>query len=284
MSEIQSAIVKALEGNSGGISSLALRRKLPADMQGEGFDFALQALAGAGRVSSRIDDIFKVKIYRYVPEAADAAALPAARAGAANMARAVSSAFHPPPPALRVPLSGDPDEVKPPKPKSVSHAKRTENTMSTEEETDTPTRILELLAKKPMCTGDVARALDLSESNAALNLKKLRDKGKIAHQGNQRSPWALRDGKGAPEPVAAGGPGRAASTRKAKASRGAKKRRKAAPAARKAARKFVPAVGDTIQDVELKLKTLESLASNCPNRLEAFVLREIREDLQRLAA
>src|SRR5690349_19868954 len=134
MSELESAIVRALKRHDGWATALQVRDMLPNGMpRGEGFDLALAQMVNSRRLQMR--PLADGAIYRLAELDGLAPAPPAATPApikAPGPAAAMSDAFHPPRPALRVPmLTAGTDEVKPPNPNSVSQAKRKESsTMS----------------------------------------------------------------------------------------------------------------------------------------------------------
>lgn len=287
MSEVASAIVKVLDAHGGWITPGTLRDRLPAGCpRGEPLELALGQLINTKRVEMRPagDQV----IYRLVPGSDSSAPAPVPIA-TPGPGRAVADAFHPPPRPvlLRGQPLGDTDEIRPPAPKNVSHAKRKEISTMTSNEDSPKAKILKMLEAGPLRTIEIAKKLDVTDAGAAFHLRALEKERKIS-KASRLSPWSLLNGKGTGEPAApaSSSPGRAATTHK-------RKSRKAPKAtAKRAARHNAPrarpagaAAGNgCLQDVELKSRLLEQLASTHPNRIEQFVLREIREDLQRLAA
>lgn len=245
MSELATVITKALARHGGWIRPLQLRDLLPnGQPRGEPFDLALNQLVHSRRVETRCDDGTTLMVR--LADAPPATVTAPAAITAPGPAAAVAEAFNPARPSLRIPLVGDPDEVRRPRPQPS----RQESRMPSKGPTK-PEQIMTLLAKKPMTKAELAAALGATPEATYFHMKNLAKADKI-HR-TEAGTWALLNGKGPQSP----------------------------PPAK--AKKLVTGIEDL--DLKLQVLSMHIDAANEADRkISAFVLARIRDDLERLAA
>lgn len=270
MSELHDAIAAALKKHGGWSTPLQLRDMLPNGFsRGEAFDFALTQMIAARRVENRITgDMRLVRLAVDQPASAPQPPQPFVAPGPGS---AVTGAFHPAPPKVRLQMVGNTDEVQPPRQKPPRKESRMPSTTLKK-----PEQILDLLAEKPMTKADIAKALGLKEPATYFHLKNLA-KAKKIHRVEEGNVWTLLNGKGAPPSLTA------AQAKPGPVQPGVKKRVAAATKLRVVSGKN----SGGVDDVDLKLQVLDNhidAAREAGRAVSAYILGQIRDDLERLAA
>lgn len=144
----------------------------------------------------------------------------------------------------------------------IQPAPTPENTVMSD---DTAATILKIIAAGPIRIGDLAKRVKLSGATCRYHLVRLAKDGKVAQTdaSNRMSAWQLVGAKAAAAPEAA--------------------------TPRNGHKRPIPTTArkGSIHDLELKLQTLEALAEAAKadgRSISAFILGEVRADLERLAA
>lgn len=199
MSDVGAAIVKVLTAHGGWITALTLRDRLPTGMpRGEAFDVALGQLIATRRVQTRPTDDGTSRIYRLSEEPADPP-VPRIPFEAAGPGQAITDAFHPPAPAVRVPsVQRGADEIQSPRTSTYRQLSPAKSDQGDDEMSMTSKgeEILELLKERPMKTAEIAKAIEMNEPSASYHLKELAKAKKIGKPEGRLGPWAITNGKG----------------------------------------------------------------------------------------
>lgn len=257
MNDLAQGIIGLLE-RFGSLSAMRLRERLPRDLpRGEPFDLTLNQLLRTQRLQTHFDDDGKI-MYRLAIPPPDAG-IPIIEVKpilAPGPSAAVSAAFNPPPPSIRVPAAAPGvDEIP-------ARRERERKSMRI-----TADQVLQAL-KKPMTTAEIANELGANAAAVGWHLKTLGKTKKVHKPEGRMGPWALLNGHGTAKPIAAA------------PKVAAKKRVPPRPAS-------LDPMRHAVGDFGLKVKTLEACideAKAASRNITAFILAEIRDDLERMAA